>query len=168
MTIYARQAAVFFALLVGVASHWWAYSKGLKHGRAEVQQKWDAQRLAAEQSHSKALADARRAERALQDSADALRRKHRNEVATLNSRHAALVDGLRNRPERAPATAGTAPAAAGAGAGCTGAGLARPDAEFLVGYAADAARLQAALNICRAQYDAARRLINQGEPDARH
>lgn len=169
MTIYARIAAVVFVLLLAAATHWKALHSGLKMGRAEVQQKWDAERAQLERKHAQAQADARRAEQALQANADALRKKHRNEVATLNSRHAALVDSLRRRPERAaPAAPGATPAAAGVGAGCTGAQLARPDAEFLVGYAADAARLQVALNTCRAQYDAARGSLNQeGGPHAR-
>jgi hypothetical protein len=37
--------------------------------------------------------------------------------------------------------------------GCTGEGLARPDAEFLAGFAADAARLQAAYDSCRKAYE---------------
>jgi len=40
--------------------------------------------------------------------------------------------------------------------GCTGEGLAKPDAEFLAGYAADAAQLQAQYNACKAGYEALR------------
>jgi hypothetical protein len=66
-----------------------------------------------------------------------------------------MVGSLRERPEgrvqSCPVYTDT-----GAPAGCTGAGLARPDAEFLAGYAADAARLEATLEQCRAAYEAVR------------
>jgi len=44
--------------------------------------------------------------------------------------------------------------------GCTGAGLFKPDAEFLVGHAARANKLRIDLAACQARYDAAVKLTN--------
>lgn len=81
--------------------------------------------------------------------------KRNAEIARINSNHAAVVDGLRKRPERAAprSEVSSAPTAC---AGTTGAELARGDAEFLAGYSADAAKLEAALNQCEAAYNALR------------
>lgn len=81
--------------------------------------------------------------------------KRNVEVAQINRNHAAVVDGLRKRPER-PAVSSKVPSAPAACVGTTGAELARGDAEFLAGYSADAAKLEAALNQCEAAYNALR------------
>lgn len=74
----------------------------------------------------------------IQESKDA---KNRAVIA----RQLALIDELRNRPERAvnPTTC----------TGATGAELSRPDAGFLAGEAARADRQRNALEACYAQYD---------------
>ena len=80
------------------------------------------------------------------------------EVANINRKHAALVASLRTRPERpTPAVTSEVPSATPACAGTTGAELARGDAEFLAGYAADAAKLEAALDQCEAAYNELRK-----------
>lgn len=70
------------------------------------------------------------------------------ENRSIDARLAAAVAGLRDRPSRAADLPG-APASDCQGA--DGRGLARPDAEFLAGYAAAAARQQAALRACYAE-----------------
>lgn len=83
--------------------------------------------------------------------------KRNAEVARINRNHAAVVDGLRKRPERVvTVTRSEVSSAPSACAGTTGAELARGDAEFLAGYSADAAKLEAALNQCEAAYNALR------------
>jgi len=111
-------------------------------------------------SYAKAEAEAykrtREAEGRLSEQADKARKEKDREVKTIRDQYERTIAGLRERPARSPEL----PAAAGTCAGVSGAELARGDAEFLAGYAADAARLQAAVKQCEAAYDAARRSIN--------
>jgi len=108
-----------------------------------------------------AEADARERERSHAQALQTITQKAAHEKATLDRRAAALADSLRNRPERATGAAGGAVPEGGTDAvGCTGAGLARPDGEFLVRYAADAARLQSDFQTCQAALDAAVKLTN--------
>lgn len=83
--------------------------------------------------------------------------KRNEEVARITRNHATIVDGLRKRPERIiTSSSSEMPSASAACAGTTGAELARGDAEFLAGYSADAAKLEAALNQCETAYNALR------------
>lgn len=82
--------------------------------------------------------------------------KRNEEVARITRNHAAVVDSLRKRPERA-APRSEVPGTSTACAGTTGAELARGDAGFLAGYSADAAKLEAALNQCESAYNALRK-----------
>lgn len=83
--------------------------------------------------------------------------KRNAEIARINRTHAAVVDSLRKRPERVAAFSSEVPSTPAACVGTTGAELARGDAEFLAGYSADAAKLEAALNQCEAAYSALRK-----------
>jgi hypothetical protein len=128
-------------------------------GRAQIQALWDAEKLVTAQVMQEQMVQARQREQALQAKTEQLQQERRLELARLARRHADLVDSLRERPEaRAGIGAGGVPEVASAGVGCTGAGLARRDATFLAGFAADAARLQAALHTCESAYDQARTL----------
>ena len=153
----AVATTAFSISLAGTA--WFAHSKGVQSGMSKVQNQWDAEVAAM------ALAQAAELERAvaktaeLQAQVEQIRRRHRNEVNRIVREHSALVDSLRDRPE-ARADSGGVPGPADPGAGCTGAGLAGPDARFLAGYAADAARLQSALRACQRAYDEVRESIN--------
>jgi hypothetical protein len=138
---------------------WLLYVEGKQAGRAEVQQKWDARTAVIQQAHIKELTKARQTEQTLQDALTQQKQEHRNEVRRITRKHAALVDSLRDRPEARAGDSGV-PQGAAAGVGCTGAGLSRPDAGFLIGFAADAARTQAALEQCRAQYAEVERQLN--------
>lgn len=84
------------------------------------------------------------------DQADVIRKAKDAEIATINHKFNTAIAGLRSRPER---SSNQVPGATPACAGSSGAGLARGDGEFLAGYAADAARTEAALEQCEAQYN---------------
>lgn len=106
-------------------------------------------------SYAKAYADAQKAARsreiALQTQADAQRKKKDDQIKNINSRLAAALDGLRDRPTR-----NDMPPAAGTCGAATGAELSRPDAEFLAGESARADEAVAMLNYCIAQYNSLR------------
>lgn len=135
------------------------YRTGFESGRAEVQQKWDAEKAAVAAAQAEEQRRARQRERALTELNAKLRQEHRREIDRIIAEHNAAVDGLRDRPE-ARAGAGGVPEGAATGVGCTGEGISRGDAAFLAGYAADAARTQAALQWCVAQYNEVREQIN--------
>jgi len=106
-----------------------------------------------------ALADRRVLEASLEKTEVANKEKTREQIAAADRRAALVIAGLRNRADR-PAAAdvpkGDKPADAGEGAGgCTGAGLYRPDGEFLVGESARANVLRIALQSCYRSYDTA-------------
>lgn len=126
------------------------YTQGAKSVRAE----WNAERALIADAQSKQRAEALARERTLQANADRLRKEVTHEKTRLAAVQRELADSLHERADR-PSDGGM-PTTAGSAVGCTGAELARPDAEFLVGFAADAARLQLDLKACKAAYDAAR------------
>ena len=99
-------------------------------------------------------------EAALKALIDKQRKDHQREATRLANDYAAVVVSLQDRAETR-AVAGGVPEGAVAGVGCTGQGLARPDAEFLAGYARDAGRLQLALQACQAAYDAVRQQFSK-------
>ena len=131
-----------------------SYWKGYTHGKEVVQEDWDAAKVVQEREALAKASEAIEKERQLQARADKIQREKHNAVKAADSKYAALIDSLRNRAE----TRSNDPVSDSAGdvVGCTGAGLARPDAEFLAGFAADAARLQAQYNACKAGYEALR------------
>ena len=148
--------AVLLSLIVSLAM-WMVYREGVKAGRDEVTVEWQADRIAQAMANSAALLRAREQEQTLRETIDHLRGEYGQKIQRITVERDALVRELRRRPAARAGTGGV-PAAAEAGtAGCTGEGLARPDAEFLAGFAADAARTDAALKQCVASYEAARR-----------
>jgi hypothetical protein len=147
-------AALVAALCAGTV--WYAYNNGRQSGMSQVQIKWDQEKLAVLavlEAQNQELMKARQRERALHALMDRQRKERAREMDRIAVLHAAELERLRNRPE-ARAGDGGVPEGAAAGVGCTGAGLAGPDATFLAGYGADAARLQTALNECRVKYEA--------------
>jgi hypothetical protein len=151
--------ALLIAAILAVAS-WAIHGFGLAAGRAEVQAKWNQQRIADAAANVQAAIQARAREQALQSTADKIRQEKTREIRHLSAARDAALRELRNRDER-PAgnvqlaandqAAGTGPAAS-----CTGAQLYRSDAEFLVWEAARADEVRVHLGECRAAYDAAR------------
>ena len=148
------------AVLVSATMFGWGYLVGNSHGAKRVQQQWDRQTAATAKEMAKQQSQAREREHQLQLQADRKLKEKDREIAAFARRAAALAGSLRDRPEARVAPADVPQAAGPAAAGCTGAGLARPDAEFLVGFAADAARLQLALDQCRAGYQAAKDILD--------
>jgi hypothetical protein len=146
-----------FILLAGSVVY--AYNSGRQSGMQEVQTSWDSERMATQAAQAEELMKARQTEQALQKLVAQQRKAHQNEVARIVREYTALNDSLRDRPEARADTTGV-PEGAGVGVGCTGQGLARPDAEFLARYSADAARLQSALNTCVEAYNQTRREVN--------
>ena len=153
---WIKRAGWLFATLALV---WAIHRDGYDRGASDVQARWDQQAIEQLQAHAQALKTARDKEQTLATQLAHLQRKAAHE----NTRHAAqlrdLLSQLRQRPERAPEARADTDVARTA-AGCTGAQLARPDAHFLARYAADANRLQSALEQCQAAYESARQTLN--------
>ena len=157
-TMVALALAGVTALAIGLGAVA-LYRTGYAKGAAEVQQQWDAEKAATAAAQAEETMKARQREKALIELTERLRKEHRREVDRIVAERNRLVGELRNRPE-ARAGAGGVPEGAAAGVGCTGEGLSRRDGEFLAGLAADAARTQAALQQCVAQYNQVREQIN--------
>lgn len=148
--------ALLIAAILATAG-WAIHENGLEAGQAEIQAKWDQQRITDAAATVQTAMQARAREQALQFAADKIRQEKTHEIADLNRRHAALVDSLRHRPDRPadylPATAqaaGTGPAT-----GCSADQLFRQDAAMALGIARDADLVRIALQQCHAQYQAA-------------
>ena len=143
-----------------VFAGWAIHESGLAAGRAEIQAKWDEQRITDAAAAVQANLQARAREQALQFAADKLRQEKTLEIRHLSAARDAALRELRNRDERpavgSDAAAAADPAGAGPAASCTGAQLFRQDAEFLVREAARADVVRASLMECRQAYDAAK------------
>ena len=137
--------------LAGLVMLGFSYWKGYTHGKEAVQQKWDAEKVVLEREAQQLKDQAREVERSMQKEVNRIQKEKHHAIKTADSKYRTLVDSLRDRPETRATDA--MPSSTGDVVGCTGAQLARPDAEFLAGYAADAERLQAAYNSCRQAYE---------------
>lgn len=147
--MYRYVAVALLSLLVGFFGGWktqgWRLGQEIATIRADTANLAEKQELAARGRETQLVIKLAEAQEA------------RNvEVADINRKHAATVASLRNRPERTRTVTVEVPGATPACAGSSGEELARGDAEFLAGYAADAARLEAALSQCEAAYNALR------------
>jgi alkanesulfonate monooxygenase SsuD/methylene tetrahydromethanopterin reductase-like flavin-dependent oxidoreductase (luciferase family) len=143
-----------FVLAIGAAAGG-GYYQGNTAGRAVIQQAWDKEKAEQYAAYAKGQEEARQREQEMQQAADKLRREKDAQIRDINARATALTNSLRDRQER-PAKDGSMSGAARSCAGASGAELAKGDGEFLAGYSADAARLQAALDQCVKQYNAVR------------
>jgi hypothetical protein len=144
--------------LAGLVMLGFVYFKGVQQGQKDIQKKWDAEKVVLEREAQQLKDQAREAERSMQKEVNRIQREKHDAVKVANSKYSALIDSLRNRPETRATDA--MPSSTGDVVGCTGAQLARPDAEFLAGYAADAERLQAAYNSCRDAYQVIKNQTN--------
>lgn len=147
-----RVAAGLFLTVLLAGSHWKAYHMG----QAGIRDEWTAEKLEGSKQALRLTEKAIEKTAALQADADQLRKDKNAQINALNTRLAAALDGLRDRPERPREGDLPASAIAGAVPSCTGAGLYRSDAEFLIGEAARAKRLQLDLAQCQAQYNKVR------------
>ena len=154
-------AAALMAALAGV--YFWVHHDGVVVGRNEVQTKWDARELKIASDTAKLISDNAEKNRKIQETADENERKSKEAFGALMDHSDRLAASLRNRPNR-PTSPGGVPTPASTCVAATGAQLARPDAEFLVRYAMDAARVQIAAEQCQAAYNAARALTNGAGP----
>jgi len=130
-----------------------AFWKGYGAGKESVQAEWNKERLAHSQALTEAIQKGRDTERQMQSQADKFQTEKRNEIDRIARQHRAVVDSLRNRPERPenPMPGGSGPTQGQSG--CTGAELHREDAEFLIGEAARADKIRTELEACYIQYD---------------
>jgi len=151
-----------FALLALLAGY--TYRAGHEAGAEKVQAAWDRGAATRAQATTETLMQAKKMQDALYAQIEATQTKARHEVRRIRTEHAALVDSLRDRPEARAGDPG-APEAASHGVGCTGAQLSRRDGEFLAGFAADAARTQAALQQCVDAYNQVREAANGRDQD---
>lgn len=138
--------------LTGLIMLGFAYWKGYVNGQNNIQQKFDAYVVAQEREAQIKAEEARQTERDLQARINKIQKEKRDVSKIADTKYHALVDSLRQRPQERDTSDGVS-GSAGNVVGCTGEGLARPDAEFLAGFAADAARLQAAYDSCRKAYE---------------
>lgn len=94
--------------------------------------------------------------RILRRAADKIQGENNAEIQNQRARTAELIASLRNRADRPEPDAGDSSPARN----CTGAGLYRPDAEFLVWFAGEAARVKAERDSCEAQYGEVKSRLN--------
>ena len=146
-----------FVLAIGAAAGG-GYYKGNSAGKAEVQAEWAKEKAEQYAEYAKGQEVARAREQEMQAAADKLRREKDAQIKDISARATALANSLRNRPER-PTESGAMSGTTRSCGGASGAELARRDGEFLAGYSADAARLQAALDQCVKQYNAVRQTV---------
>lgn len=157
MNPYFLLGAVLAVGIAGGVGYW----KGDEAGQAKIQQLWDQDKARLAEEYAKNLAEQREKEREAQSVADKTREQKDREIREANARNTALLNSLRDRPERSKD--GGVSQSAGACSAATGAQLARGDGEFLAGYSADAARLQKELDHCVSQYNQIKKLFNKVE-----
>lgn len=144
-----REIAVFvLCIAVSFGCGWFVNGWRLGEEIANIHADYDKKRADAESA-------ARTKEQTLQKAAEQAVKDKNAQVASVTRRLNNTIAGLRTRPERS-ITPSELPTTPGACFGLSGAELARGDGEFLAGYAADAARLEAALKQCEAQYNSLR------------
>lgn len=98
---------------------------------------------------------AREREQVMVSSADKIRKEKDAQIASLNTKLATVLDGVRQRPER-PSSTPQGSSAPRSCEGASGAELSREDSTVLIREAHRADRLRAALDQCYRQYDSVR------------
>lgn len=155
MNPYFLLGAVLAVGIAGGVGYW----KGDEAGQAKIQQLWDQDKARLAEEYAKNLAEQREKERAAQAIADKTREQKDREIREANARSAALLNSLRDRPER-PKDGGVSKDS-GTCSAASGAQLARGDGEFLAGYTADVVKLRKELDHCVAQYNEVKKLFNK-------
>ena len=130
------------------AGHW----QGDEAGQAKVQAKWDQERAKLAEEYAANVTAMREKEQAMQGNADKLRQEKDREIREINAKSIALVNSLRERPNRTEGSGVSQTPGIGQ-SGCTGKELYKQDGEFLIGIAREADELRIALKQCYAQYD---------------
>jgi hypothetical protein len=156
---YVVDAIVIAALIAGACwlRHWDTTTQQ-EIGAARVQAAWDNEKTVNADARAKEVAANAAKTAALQATIDTQRSQANAQINALNSSLASAIAGLRERPARPNGS--DLPQHPSSGEGCTGAGLYRPDAEFLTREAARAKQLQIRLDQCYGAIDAAREAIS--------
>ena len=162
MTMRCVLAPAAVTVLACAAVGVWSYRTGHASGAAKVQASWDAERAAHARALIAAIEERDRATAAMAARTEALKREYKRETDRIAADRDRLLASLRDRPTARAGDAGVSEGAA-AGVGSTGAELSRADAEFLVWYAAEAARARAALEACVAAYKRVEEAVNGGD-----
>lgn len=158
-TVLSRVAVMALACALAAVV---AYRHGHSVGVAKVTAQWEAERAVLNQKIAEETQRAIETERKLRAQLDANRRSYEREKARIAANYNAAIERLRDRPTARAGDTGV-PEGSTVGVGCTGAGLSRDDAEFLVWYASEAARVQAALEVCVAAYKRVEEAVNGGD-----
>lgn len=155
-----------------------AFERGVIAGRAQVQPTLDKERKERADERAAQLADQAQREREHREKEQTLRTQIDKNRKASDEKLRAIVatrdrdlEQLRNRPARPPEPGGAVPSNPSpdkpAEFGCTGAGLAGPDAAFLVGETARALELKEHLRACYAHVDKLELNLN-GASDGKH
>lgn len=145
--------------LTGVVG-WKAYTAGQDEATHRLTAFYVAEQLTTQKAITNELTKAIQREKTLLALVQQSAKEHHNETQRINAKHNGVVDSLRNRPVTRTDSDRGVPESTSTDTGCTGKGLARPDGEFLAGYATDAAKLQSALTVCKERYNAVMNMIN--------
>lgn len=152
--MYRYTAIAVIAAVIGFFGAWkvqnWRYTSQIATIKAE--HATVRQELATKLQQQEAAA--RQKETEWREAADKEREKNREKVRIADKRLSSTLGELRKRPERNDSVDASKMSETSAScAGVSGAELARGDGEFLARYAADAAKVNAALKHCEAQYN---------------
>ena len=152
MNPYFIAGSVVAVVLAYGVGHW----QGDDAGQAKIQSQWDKEKAKQMAEYAAAQEAARQKERDMQTNADKIREEKDRAIKEANARNTALLNSLRDRPER-PAQGSAMSSTASVGqSGCTGKELYREDGAILVGIAREADELRLALKQCYAQYETLR------------
>jgi hypothetical protein len=139
-------------LIIGLGA-WQSYRFGERNGQAWMRQQWQSDQLLQANQRVKDEQSAREREHQIQQRLFQIQLESRRVQKEITERYALDLERLRERPERPDSSASPLPSNSATCLGGTGSGLARGDAAFLAGYAADAARLAEALVACQVVHD---------------
>lgn len=152
-TLISIVALITFIVAVG----WKAYITGKNEATQKLTALHTAEKLKIQEAVNAELLKSKQREKELATSLRRVSQEYNNEIQRVTAKHDNIVDSLRNRPSTRSDNVSDSTST---DVGCTGKGLARPDAEFLARYSADAAKLQAALNSCKERYNSVMNMIN--------
>lgn len=157
MNITTVISAIVATIVFGLA-----FYTGYEYGANKQIAYWTQQKSILEEEYNVAIEKARTNEQAAQATANQINKERTDAYSAIARLGDTLRNSLRNRQERVITTAETSrvPENTCACGPATGAELARGDAEFLAGYATDAAKTRAELDSCQKQYNEVRRLFN--------
>lgn len=155
-TLIAVAVVIAFTGAVG----WKAYTAGQAEATQRLTAVYVAEKLETQKAVNAKLIEARQREKELLAVMQQSSQEYNNAIQRVTDKYDNIVDSLRNRPTTRTDSDRGVPESTSTDVGCTGKGLARPDAEFLTRYAADAAKLQAALNSCKERYSSLMKMIN--------